>query len=158
MRVNGHENGGANEGEDHKGQHDVDRLVRLLRDPCRAEKDDDDVKAKHHGEKLRLKDSKAEAVDDDVCECAEARRREGGGQRHHAVSPDLRIKESLLELIPLKLSVLHAGLVVADALDHFELLLLGKTLGAHRGVWHPEANPNAEDDGDDAVGKEEPLP
>lgn len=143
----------------YESKHGERILVVLLDEPDRAHQHDDDVEAKDHGEQLRLESAEAErSLDDDVGERTETAGGKRGGQLDASVAPGLRICEGIPDLFLFKFLVLDTGLVVSNTLDHQLLVLLGEALGSHGRIRHVNQHDGPEEDGDDAVGKEEPLP
>lgn len=86
------------------------------------------------------------------------RSRKSCAQGDQSIAPNLRILEAFDELFLLELAILDTGLIVADSFNHFVLFLLGEALGAHLTVGAPVEHKETEEDGDNSVGEEEPLP
>jgi hypothetical protein len=130
-----HDDNGADEGWNHKDSHSQQILTRLLAQPRRTHQCEDDNCTKHHGEKLGLEDRELQAVDNNVVESTESRRRQCSAYLDEHVAVGLGIEKSLLELIGAELPVLETCLVGSNAFNHELLVLLREALGAHGRVY-----------------------
>lgn len=126
--------------------------------PEGTEKNDDNVEPQHYGQQLSLQRRKAKALDDNPLECPQAGGGECSRERDGSIAPDLRISQSLNELVLLEGPVLHAGLVLPNTFDQEVLILFGKAVGPHGAIWHIPADKQAEEDGEDAINKKDTLP
>lgn len=96
--------------------------------------------------------------DDDIGKAAETARGQCCGELDDSITPCLRIGERIDDLLFLEDAVLQTSLIVTDALDHESLVFLGEAFGSHGRIRHVDENENAEEDGDDTVRQEQPLP
>ena len=84
---------------DNEAQHDVEVLSSLSDEIRRGQQHDDDVETKHHGEELRLQDSKLKTGDNDVGEGTEAAGGKSSENLYGAVAPDLYGSPSLAAIL-----------------------------------------------------------
>lgn len=156
--LNSHDDNGTCESWDQIYGHSQKVLLCLLDDIDRAHEREDDNGAKNHGQKLSLKNTESESLDDDVVKSTKSRSRKRGEYLDTHVAVGLGVEKCFLELVRAKLLVLKTSLVGAYALDHQLLVFFRPALCAHRAVGKPPNNEQSPQKGDATVGDENGLP